>query len=80
MALGMTSEPYGSAIWHSHIAVPYGTAIWHSHMAEPYGTAIWQSHMATAAAAAAAATSICLRLSRKKLLTRFLPRKNDMQK
>ena len=31
------------------MAEPYGRAIWQSHMAEPYGNAIWQSHMAAAA-------------------------------
>ena len=55
----------------------YGKTIWQSHMAEPYGNAIWQSHMAAAAAAAAAAATICLRLSRKKLLSRFLQKKSD---
>ena len=46
-------------------------------MAERCGNAIWQSHMAAAAAAAAAAATICLRLSREKLLNRFFIKKSD---
>ena len=58
------SMPYGKAIWHGHMAWPYGMAIWHGHMAEPYGSRgrgrrRGRGHF--------------LRLSRKKLLSRFLP-------
>ena len=71
------AEPYGSAIWQSHMAEPYG---WQCHMAEPYGRAIWQSHMAVPYGRATwqshMAVAPVVRWQRK-LLSRFLPRKND---
>ena len=83
--------PYGKAIWQSHMGVPYGSAIWQSHMAAPYGRAIWQCHMAVPYGSDMAepygsrgrgcrrGRNHFLRWSRKKLLSRFLPWKNDLQ-
>ena len=39
------AEPYGSAIWRSHLAKPYDRAMWLCHMALPYGFATWFCHM-----------------------------------
>ena len=37
--------PYGTAIWHCHMALPYGSAIWLCHMALPHGFAMWLCHI-----------------------------------
>ena len=57
------------------MAEPYGRATWPRHMARSYGFA-----MAAAAAVAAAAATIVCDSAVKKHLSRFLLRKNDIDK